>query len=97
MSDAASVTFEVLSVDRCRRGPIIAVARVALVIDGVEIVLDGFTLRDLRDHIEVTVPTYRHPVNGEWWPVVGMPTELQDAIGVAVCEAMGIEARVAQL
>lgn len=96
MSDTSAVEFEIIGVERCRRGPIIGLARVALVIDGIEIVLDGFTIRERGDQIEVSVPTYRNPVSGAWWPVVGIPAELQDKIAVAVCEALGGEAITAR-
>ena len=89
--DSALVELKVLHVERVRRGPIIALARVALVLDGVEMMVDGFTVRNLGNQIEVAVPQYRNPATGAWWPVIGVPVELQDAIARAVCAELEIE------
>lgn len=85
-----AVSYEVLCVEHCRRGAIIGVARTAVTIDGVEIVLDGWTVREKGQQIITSAPQFRHPVSGDWWPVVGLPGELVQAVADEIMERLGL-------
>ncbi len=79
--DTSSVEFEVVSLEPCRSGAVIAVAAVRLVFDGVEITTQGWCVRRLRGgFVEIAAPGYRCPRTDVWAAAVALPDELQNVI-----------------
>ncbi len=73
-------------------GRLLALADVAILLDGVEIVVHGVQVRADADGTEVALPRYRAP-NGEWRAAITLPEEVRGPMGDAVLAA-GIEAGV---
>lgn len=86
----ATATITVLGISPVRAGRLVALADVALVLDGVEVVIHGVQVRADAGQTEVTLPTYRCP-SGEWRPAVTLPEEVRGPMGDAVMVA-GLEA-----
>lgn len=82
--DTTPVRFEVLGVEPVGRGRLIALANVAVEIEGVAFKIQG--LRVVRGAASPTVeaPQWRHPVNGRWLPALLLPADLRDAIAAEV-------------
>jgi len=73
-------------------GRLLALADVAILLDGVEIVVHGVQVRADGDGAEVRLPNYRGP-NGQWMAAVTLPEEVCGPMGDAVLAA-GIEAGI---
>lgn len=86
MTDTSSVGFEVRSIEPVHgAGRLVALAVVAVDIDGVELVLQGVqVMREPDGGWRVRPPVWRHPGSGAWVPAVVLPDELRDAIGAEV-------------
>lgn len=85
LTDTSSVRFEVRSIEWANSGRLVALATVAIDIEGVELVLQGIQImREPDGTWTVRAPRWRHPGSGKWVPAVVLPDELQDAIGVEV-------------
>ena len=89
--DTASIEFELISVEPCKREPVRAVAAVRLSIEGVELVANGFTLEVRAGKVSVIGPRYRHPVTGAWCPSLDLPDELMAAIAHAIGGRLGFD------
>lgn len=84
MTETSTVRFEVRGIERAHGGRVVALAIVALDVDGVELVMQGVqVLRAAGGGLEVRAPMWRHPT-GRWIPAVVLPDELRDAIGAEV-------------
>lgn len=89
MTDTVPVSFEVLEVERFDRGPIMADARVRVEIAGIELELQGVTMRRSgRGAADIIPPQFRCPRTGRWFPAVVLPQELWDAIATEIGEAV---------
>jgi len=87
-ADTTTVEFELIEVQRIDRGPIIATAHVCVILDGVEVVVQGLTVRRCKDGTaDVSAPVYRCPRTGSWLPAVVLPQKLLDAIALEVLHA----------
>lgn len=79
-TERLTITYEVLSVERCNAGRLIGMATVKVDICGVEMTIAGFQVRRTEPgHVDIVSPTYRHP-SGEWRGVVELPPAVWDAI-----------------
>ena len=87
MSETASVSLSVLEVERFTgRGRLFGFAQVELVLDGVQIILQGVRIVRRPDGLAaVEPPCYRHS-DGDLVPAVVLPEELDDALARAVLE-----------
>lgn len=86
-TDRVTVEYEVTEVERIDRGPIMAVASVKLSVAGVELLLQGITLRRANaGHADILPPTFRCPRTGRWFAGVILPEEVWGAIAVEVAE-----------
>ena len=79
MSDTVAVSFEVIGLERCHRGAIVAVFNVRLVVDGIEIGTHGWQLADLGEHFETRAPRHRG-AGGRWVPSLDLPPDLMQAV-----------------
>jgi hypothetical protein len=88
MPDTATVTFTVIGLERLRdRGRLLAFANVELVIEGVELKLQGIgVVRERDGSLTCEAPRFRHP-DGRWLPGVVLPKELTTAIATEVLAA----------
>lgn len=87
MTDAVPVAFEVVKLDQITRGPIMAVACVRVDIEGVEVLLQGITMRRKgTGKAKVTPPQFRDPRTGTWCHATVLPDELWSAIALEVAE-----------
>lgn len=86
MTDTSAVRFEVRGIERVHgAGRLVALAIVAVDIEGVELVLQGVqVMREPDGGWRVRAPVWRHPGSGKWVPAVVLPDELRDAIGAEV-------------
>ena len=73
-------------------GRLLALANVAIVVDGVEIVVHGVQVRADATQTAVTLPRYRAP-DGAWRAAITLPDEVKGPVGDAVMAA-GIEAGI---
>ena len=84
-TDTLPVTFEVLEVERIERGTILAAACVRVEIQGVEVLVQGVTMRrDGQNRANINPPQFRDPRTGNWYPAVVLPQELWDAIALEI-------------
>lgn len=87
-ADSIDIAYRVEAIERFDRGPIIAVAAVALEIAGVELRINGVTMRRGEGgSAAVLTPNTRHPRTGAWMPAV----ELPDAVWCALAIEIGAE------
>ena len=85
MTDTCPVRFEVRGIERANAGRLVALAIVAIEIEGIEILLQGVqVLRVPGGGAEVRTPVWRHPASGKWIPGIILPDELWQAIGAEV-------------
>lgn len=75
--------FSVISVQRIAAGDVVALADVALDLDGIEMKLHGLQVVRVPLGLVARMPRYRAP-NGRWVPAVELPEELAQAIGAEV-------------
>jgi len=76
-------------VERCDRGTIIAVACVRLGLEGVEVLLQGVTMRRSGEgKAEVQPPQFRDPRTGAWFPAAILPDSVWQAIALEIGEAV---------
>ena len=61
-------------------GKLLALADVALMLDGVEITIHGVWVRADADRTEAALPKYRAP-NGEWATAIMLPREVRGPMG----------------
>jgi len=82
MTDTSTVRFEVRGIERVHGGRVVALAIIAIDIEGVELVLQGVQImREPNGGWMVRAPVWRHPKNGKWVPSIILPDELWQAIG----------------
>lgn len=95
-TDRAMVEFEVIELERFDRGPILAVASVLIGIEGVNVLVEGVTVRRAGNGlVDVTVPTFRHPRTGAWRPALDLPAKVWEAVSVEVAgRVTGVKAHV---
>jgi len=91
MTDTASIEFELISVEPCRREPVRAVAAVRLAIEGIELTIAGFTLEARGTAVSVIGPRHRDPISGAWCPSLDLPDELMAAIAHAIGGRLGFD------
>jgi len=85
MTDTSTVRFEVRGIEQAHAGRLVALAIVAIDIEGVELVLQGVqVLRGAGGGWVVRAPVWRHPGSGKWVPAIVLPDELRDAIASEV-------------
>ncbi len=92
-SETTTVGIEVLAVEPVAgAGRLLALAVVNLVLDGVEVTLQGVNvMRQPDGQLACQVPRWRHP-KGNWLPAVVLPPELTKAIADAVFAELGARA-----
>ena len=89
MTDPSTIEFDVISLEACRAGAVIASAAVMLAIEGVEILTQGWLIRRLpAGHVEISAPAFRCPKTGQWAAAVEVPPELQEAIAERIAEML---------
>lgn len=88
--ETTTASLEVLAVEPVSgKGRLLALATVALVLDGVEIVLQGVKVTEQPGGgMKCDAPTFRHP-DGAWYPAVVLPPELGKAIADEVFSRLG--------
>ena len=87
MTETSRVTVEVTDLTRISgRGKLIGLAQVEILVDGVEIITQGWRLvRRADGFTTVEQPVYRH-ADGDWVPAVVLPVELEEAIAQAILD-----------
>ena len=87
MPETAAVTISVLGIHPiAAAGRLHGLADVALVIDGVEVVIHGVQILADAGKTEIRLPKYRAP-NGEWMAAISLPPETRGAVGDVVIAA----------
>lgn len=88
MTETLTVSYRVMGVEAVRRASAVkALATVLLEISGIEILLQGITVRRQgKSGVMVEVPQFRHPDTGEWLPCIALPDEVGAAIAEEVLE-----------
>jgi len=84
-----TVTMDVIQVDRVNRGSLLALASVVIDIGGIEITVHGIQVRRVNPKsgkVVTLLPTFRGP-DGDIWPAVELPEEVNVPLGNAVFEA----------
>lgn len=89
-ADQATATISVIGLTPVRAGRLAALADVALILDGVELIIHGVQVRADDGSAAVTLPTYRGQ-DGQWKPAITLPEEIRQPMGDAVLAA-GLEA-----
>lgn len=80
----AQVSVEVLRLDRVQAGRLVALAMVAVEIDGLQVVLQGVrAVRNRDGTLTIGAPVFRGP-DGRWLPAVILPEVVEGAISELV-------------
>lgn len=74
------VLFEVISINRCKIGPIIATAHVKIEIGEVEFIMQNWLIRRTKAGVIVSCPGTRDPITGTHFAAMVIPDELRVAI-----------------
>jgi stage V sporulation protein G len=89
--DTVSITVSVTNLTKLTNaGKLLGLADVAILLDGIEILLHGVQLWADAGKTEVRLPKYRAP-DGTWQSAVSLPEELKGPMGDTVIAA-GLEA-----
>lgn len=90
LGETVAVTYRLTHVEPIRgAGRIIAVACAVIEVAGVELLIQGMTVRRRPDgSIETTGPVFRHPATGRWLPAVVLPDELAQALADEIAAAL---------
>ena len=87
--ETAEITFEVIKIERFRKGQVIAIAEAIITINGIDLLTKGWTISKSHEGVTCRVPVHRRPDTGEWCSSLDLPLNVMEAVGLAVLEAAG--------
>ena len=87
--ETAEITFEVIKIERFKKGQVIGLAEAIISIGGGELLTKGWTISKAHDGVTCRVPVHRRPDTGEWCSSLDLPLNVMEAVGLAVLEAAG--------
>ena len=86
--DCANITVEVGNVQTFPKDRIAAICDVAILIEGIEIIVRNVQVHRNRGNYSVELPQARDRL-GFWRPSVSLPPEVEEPLGLAVADACG--------